>query len=148
MKPGGCFAPPPPLMSLGGQTIPCLRFLKYCKNLISALSMLIYFRLHFLLYIFNRGVDVLQASLLKKGLANTNRFVRLDNSRVRSFVIILRLRRRCPSGTSTSRFSKYSSRQNFIVWMEVNPSFRNARAYWRRLLSILVKNVSISIFTT
>ena len=68
IKPGGCFGPPP-LMSLGkGKQPPCVRFLKYCKSLISALNMLIYFRLHCLLYIFNRQVDASQANLLKKAL--------------------------------------------------------------------------------
>ena len=51
----------------GGKQPPCLTFLKYCKNVIGAQNMLIYFRLHCLLYIFNRGVDVSQANLLKKG---------------------------------------------------------------------------------
>ena len=60
-------------MSLGGggavQTTPCLNFLKYCKNFNSAQNMLIYFRLHCLLYIFNRGGHASQANLLKNALA-------------------------------------------------------------------------------
>ena len=66
IKPGGCFAPPH--WCHGGQTIPLFKFLKYCKSFISAQEMPIYFRLHCLMYIFNRGVDVSQANLLKKAL--------------------------------------------------------------------------------
>ena len=46
------------------QTTPCLRPLKYCKNLISALNMLIYFGLHCLLYMFNMRVYASQANHL------------------------------------------------------------------------------------
>ena len=60
--------PPPPLMSLGGKQSLCLRFLKYCKNFISAPEMPIYFRLYCLLYLPGGGVDASQANLLKKAL--------------------------------------------------------------------------------
>ena len=66
IKPGGYFGPP--LMLLGVKQPPCLTFLKYCQNVICTQNMLIYFRLHCLLYIFNRGVDAPQANLLKKVL--------------------------------------------------------------------------------
>ena len=68
IKPGSCFGPP--LMLLGGEANnpPCLTFLKYCQNVVCAQNMLIYFRLHCLLYIFNRGIDASQANLLKKAL--------------------------------------------------------------------------------
>ena len=52
---------------------PCLRFLKYCQNFICAQNMLIYFRLHCLLYIYLLGgVDASQANLLKKALHGVN----------------------------------------------------------------------------
>ena len=51
----------------GGGQPPCLRFLKYCKNIISAQNMLII--LCCIAGIFNRGVDASQANLLKKGPA-------------------------------------------------------------------------------
>ena len=55
-----------------GKQPPCLRFLQYFQNFICAQNMLIYFRLHCVLYIFNRGVDGSQANLLKKVLHGVN----------------------------------------------------------------------------
>ena len=62
-KPGACFA-----MSLGGDKNPLFEIRKvlYCKNFISGQNVLINFRLHCLLEIFNKGVGASQVSLLKK----------------------------------------------------------------------------------
>ena len=59
---------PPSHFTGGAKQPPCLRFLKYCNNVINAQNMLMYFRLHCLLYIFNRGVAASQADLLKNAL--------------------------------------------------------------------------------
>ena len=67
IKPGGLFRVPTDVTG-GGKPPPCLTFLKYCQNVICTQNMLIYFRLHCLLYIFNRGVDASKANLLKKAL--------------------------------------------------------------------------------
>ena len=55
IKPGDCFAPPT-IDVTGGQTTPLLTFLKYCQNIIWTQKLLIYFRLHCLLYISSRGL--------------------------------------------------------------------------------------------
>ena len=52
----------------GGQTTPLLKVLKKLPKLYFAQNMLIYFRFHYLLYMFNRGVDASQANPLKKAL--------------------------------------------------------------------------------
>ena len=68
IKPGGCFAPPPTDVTGGGRTTTLLKVLKVLSNVICAQDILIYFRLHCLLYIFNNGVAASKANLLKKAL--------------------------------------------------------------------------------
>ena len=64
-KPGGCFGPP--LKSLGGKQLSCLRFLKYIvKTLL--LHKICLSILGYIAYIFDRCVDACQANLFKMAL--------------------------------------------------------------------------------
>ena len=55
--------------------------------------------------------------------------------------------RRCPSGTSTSKFWKSCWRHYFMVTLDENPHLRKAEAYFSRSGSISSKKSSISILS-
>ena len=73
--------------------------------------------------------------------------MKLELSNFGDCVTMFRISRRCPSGTSTPKFWKSCSRQNFIVTLDENPHLRKAEAYFNRSGSISSKKSSISILS-